>query len=141
MGRQKESEVQAAQDAADAGKREIQQRAAAEAGAIKANADRELASAKQQEAMAAAKGKQEVKEKLASKFENVNTKLAAEKKSTQREAISDLDSAFRKSQEVTNMIAAMKQKYEILAAQDVPSIKDQVPGLKRKAAQQAMQEN
>merc|ERR1711871_808249 len=104
----------------------------AEAGKVKEQAEKEKAEIqKQVEAAEAAetKGKEEMKKQLSGKLAEVVKKMGEEAEETKKTAAGDLDLAYQKSVDLSNMIAKLKDKY----SKDVvppPSAKDIIDSVK-----------
>lgn len=128
--REKEAEADAAKAAAAASKSATLKAASDAKQAVETKAAADLAVAKQKEIDAAAKGKEDIKNQVKAQFGALSGKLLTEKQEMQKAAIKDLGDAVTKSEEVTNIVKAMKAKYEALLAQGSPSLEDEIPELK-----------
>merc|ERR1712025_651939 len=72
----------------------------------------------------AAKAKDDMKKQVSDKLETVVKSISGEVAATKAAAVNDLDTALKKSQEVSSMISSMKDKYNRLA--QVPSAQNEI---------------
>merc|ERR1711871_1454708 len=100
-----------------------------EAEAGKAKGDAEVAEQKKAAEAAETKGKEEMKKQLSGKLAEVVKKMGEEAEETKKTAAGDLDLAYQKSVDLSNMIAKLKDKYS-KAVVPPPSAKDIIDSVK-----------